>query len=91
MTGPEMQALELLVDSVGEVARQQAWLAEAVKQYGNNVIDPAPGVVGVRHQLDVTKARARGRAEVLALFLSRSADDVVASAAKEFYERGGSP
>lgn len=67
-----------------ELRQKQAWLDEAVISYGRDVITPAPGYAAAVQALEVSRARARGAAEVMAIFLGTTADEIAREAARRF-------
>jgi hypothetical protein len=70
----------LLDESLDEVSEKQSWLKLAAEKYGKRVVDPAPGYAAALHNLDIAKAKARGRAEVIGIVYDKTADDVIRAA-----------
>jgi hypothetical protein len=70
----------LLDESLTEISERQAWLEQAAVQYGRSVTNPAPGYAAALHNLDIAKAKARGRAEIIGIVYSKTADDVIRAA-----------
>lgn len=67
-----------------ELKQRTAWLEEAARKYGRNVITPAPGYAAAVQNLELAKARARGAAEVMAIFLGVTADEIAREAARRY-------